>query len=74
MTWDAEDSRGLTADQYCGPSDCDGVGDRHTAQAVERLGEFEEAGVQRIFLQHWLHDEVEMTELLAAQVLPQVSS
>jgi alkanesulfonate monooxygenase SsuD/methylene tetrahydromethanopterin reductase-like flavin-dependent oxidoreductase (luciferase family) len=33
-------------------------------QAAERLREYEEAGVERIFLQHLLHRDIEMVELI----------
>ncbi|MGZ4148412.1 MAG: TIGR03560 family F420-dependent LLM class oxidoreductase [Actinomycetota bacterium] len=42
------------------------------AQAAERLGVYGVAGVQRIFLNHELYDDVDMLELLASEVLPQV--
>jgi alkanesulfonate monooxygenase SsuD/methylene tetrahydromethanopterin reductase-like flavin-dependent oxidoreductase (luciferase family) len=41
-------------------------------QAVERLLEYAEAGAQRIVLNHELVDDLDMLELLAAQVLPRV--
>ncbi len=44
------------------------------ARAVERLGEYAAAGVQRIMLNHELFDDLEMLELLAAQVLPEVGA
>ena len=42
-------------------------------QAVERLREYEAAGVQRIMLNHELFDDLEMLEVLAAQVFPKVA-
>lgn len=42
-------------------------------QAVERLRAYEAAGVQRIMLNHELFDDLEMLEVLAAQVFPQVA-
>jgi F420-dependent oxidoreductase-like protein len=42
-------------------------------QAVERLKEYEEAGVQRIMLNHELFDDLEMLEVLAAEIIPEVS-
>ncbi len=42
-------------------------------RAVERLREYERAGVQRIFLNHELYDDIGMLELLATEVLPQVA-
>lgn len=42
-------------------------------RAVARLREYELAGVQRVFLNHELYDDLEMLELIAADVLPQVT-
>jgi alkanesulfonate monooxygenase SsuD/methylene tetrahydromethanopterin reductase-like flavin-dependent oxidoreductase (luciferase family) len=44
-----------------------------TAQVVERLGELAEAGVARVFLQHWEFDDVEPVRLLGADVAPAVA-
>jgi F420-dependent oxidoreductase-like protein len=41
-------------------------------RAAERLSEYASVGVQRIFLNHELFDDLEMLELLATQVLPKV--
>jgi F420-dependent oxidoreductase-like protein len=41
-------------------------------QVVERLGEYDEAGVTRVLLQHLLHDELEPIELLGREVLPKL--
>jgi alkanesulfonate monooxygenase SsuD/methylene tetrahydromethanopterin reductase-like flavin-dependent oxidoreductase (luciferase family) len=43
-------------------------------RAVERLREYEAAGVQRIFLNHTLYTDLDMLELMAEEVLPRVSS
>lgn len=43
-------------------------------QAVERLNEYAAAGVQRIMLNHELFDDLEMLEVLAERVFPQVDS
>jgi alkanesulfonate monooxygenase SsuD/methylene tetrahydromethanopterin reductase-like flavin-dependent oxidoreductase (luciferase family) len=43
------------------------------SRAVERLREYEAAGVQRVFLNHALYDDIDMLELVAAEVLPHVS-
>jgi F420-dependent oxidoreductase-like protein len=43
------------------------------ARAAERLEEYAAAGVQRIMLNHELFDDIEMLELLAAQVFPYVT-
>jgi alkanesulfonate monooxygenase SsuD/methylene tetrahydromethanopterin reductase-like flavin-dependent oxidoreductase (luciferase family) len=40
------------------------------AQAVDRLREYEDAGVQRIVLNHHLYDDFDMLELLGTEVLP----
>jgi alkanesulfonate monooxygenase SsuD/methylene tetrahydromethanopterin reductase-like flavin-dependent oxidoreductase (luciferase family) len=41
-------------------------------RAVERLRAYEAAGVQRIFLNHSLYTDIDMLELVAADVLPAV--
>lgn len=43
-------------------------------RAVERLNEYAEAGVQRIMLNHELFDDLEMLEVLAERVFPQVEA
>jgi F420-dependent oxidoreductase-like protein len=40
---------------------------------VARLREYEAAGVQRLFLNHDLYDDIEMLELVAAEILPAVT-
>jgi len=42
------------------------------AEAIERLRSYAEAGVQRIFLNHELYDDLEMVRLLNTDVLPEV--
>jgi alkanesulfonate monooxygenase SsuD/methylene tetrahydromethanopterin reductase-like flavin-dependent oxidoreductase (luciferase family) len=42
-------------------------------QAVERLNEYGAAGVERIMLNHELFDELEMLQVLAERVFPQVT-
>jgi F420-dependent oxidoreductase-like protein len=42
-------------------------------RVVERLRELEDAGVERVMLQHLAHDDVEMVRLLGAEVAPAVS-
>ena len=42
-------------------------------EVVARLRELEAAGVERIFLQHLAHDDVEMVRLLGAEVAPAVA-
>jgi alkanesulfonate monooxygenase SsuD/methylene tetrahydromethanopterin reductase-like flavin-dependent oxidoreductase (luciferase family) len=44
------------------------------AQAVERLEEYAAAGVQRIMLNHELFDDLEMLDVLAERVFPQVGA
>jgi len=41
-------------------------------RVVDRLGEFEEAGVERVMLQHLCHEDLDMVHLLAAEVMPRV--
>jgi F420-dependent oxidoreductase-like protein len=41
-------------------------------RAIERLGEYARVGVQRIFVNHELYDDIDMLELFATEVLPQV--
>lgn len=43
------------------------------ARAIDRLREYEEAGVQRIMLNHELFDDLEMLEVLATEIIPEVS-
>ena len=42
-------------------------------EVVARLHALEEAGVERIFLQHLAHDDIEMVRLLGAEVVPAVA-
>jgi F420-dependent oxidoreductase-like protein len=58
-----EDSlRELEADHILGTPD----------RAAERLLEYAEAGVQRVMLNHSLFDDLDMLEVLAAEVIPRV--
>jgi hypothetical protein len=41
-------------------------------EVVDRLGEFEEAGVERVMLQHLCHEDLDMVHVLAAEVMPRV--
>jgi alkanesulfonate monooxygenase SsuD/methylene tetrahydromethanopterin reductase-like flavin-dependent oxidoreductase (luciferase family) len=41
-------------------------------EVVERLREYEAAGVERVMLQHFLPDDLEMVELLGREVIPQL--
>jgi alkanesulfonate monooxygenase SsuD/methylene tetrahydromethanopterin reductase-like flavin-dependent oxidoreductase (luciferase family) len=42
-------------------------------RVLARLKEYEEAGVERIFLQHLLHRDVEMVELIGREIVPAVA-
>jgi len=41
-------------------------------RAAERLSAFAEAGVERVMLQHLLHEDTEMLEIFAREVVPKV--
>ena len=43
-------------------------------RAAERLREYAEAGVQRVMLNHSLFDDLDMLEVLAAEVIPRLSA
>ena len=43
-------------------------------QVVERLREYERAGVGRVMLQHLVHEDLETVELIGRSVIPAVSS
>jgi F420-dependent oxidoreductase-like protein len=43
-------------------------------QAVDRLGLLEEAGVDRIMLQHQAHEDIDMVRLIGAEIVPQTST
>jgi F420-dependent oxidoreductase-like protein len=43
-----------------------------TERAIARLHDYADAGVQRVFLNHELYDDIEMLELVADRVLPSV--
>jgi F420-dependent oxidoreductase-like protein len=43
------------------------------AEVADRLGVLENAGVERVYLQHLAHADVEMVDLIGAQVLPAVA-
>ena len=61
---------GLEADDLLG-------GDRSitgtVGEVVARLREYEQAGVERVFLQHLDHADVEMVRLIGAEVVPAVA-
>jgi alkanesulfonate monooxygenase SsuD/methylene tetrahydromethanopterin reductase-like flavin-dependent oxidoreductase (luciferase family) len=44
-----------------------------TAQAVEQLKELEAAGVERVMLQHLLHEDLEAVELIGREIIPAVA-
>jgi hypothetical protein len=41
-------------------------------QVLARLAEYEEAGVERIMLQHLAHRDIEMVELIGSKVVPEL--
>jgi alkanesulfonate monooxygenase SsuD/methylene tetrahydromethanopterin reductase-like flavin-dependent oxidoreductase (luciferase family) len=43
-------------------------------QVVARIGEYAEVGIERVYLQHLDHADVEMVELIGAEVVPSVAS
>jgi F420-dependent oxidoreductase-like protein len=42
-------------------------------EAAERLRELEAVGVQRVMLQHFLHDDVDAVELIGRELIPQLA-
>jgi F420-dependent oxidoreductase-like protein len=42
-------------------------------EAIARIKTYEEAGVERIMLQHLLHDDPEMVELIGREIIPAVA-
>ncbi len=42
-------------------------------QVAERLLALEEAGVERVMLQHLLHDDLESIELIGRELIPKIS-
>jgi alkanesulfonate monooxygenase SsuD/methylene tetrahydromethanopterin reductase-like flavin-dependent oxidoreductase (luciferase family) len=42
------------------------------AQAIEQLNAYAAIGVQRVFLNHELYDDLEMLELVATDILPEL--
>jgi F420-dependent oxidoreductase-like protein len=44
-----------------------------TEQVIERLREYEAAGVQRVMLQHLLHRDLDVIELVGGEVIPAVA-
>ena len=42
-------------------------------EAVAKLRAFEEAGVERVMLQHLLHTDLEMVHLIGREIVPSVA-
>jgi alkanesulfonate monooxygenase SsuD/methylene tetrahydromethanopterin reductase-like flavin-dependent oxidoreductase (luciferase family) len=42
------------------------------AEIVEQLKELEAAGVERVMLQHLLHEDLDVLELIGREVIPEV--
>ena len=40
---------------------------------LERLGGYAEAGVQRVMLQHLLHDDLDAVALIGEEVIPETA-
>ncbi len=45
-----------------------------TDQVIERLEEFAQAGVERLMMQHLLHDDLEAVALIGDEIIPAVAS
>jgi alkanesulfonate monooxygenase SsuD/methylene tetrahydromethanopterin reductase-like flavin-dependent oxidoreductase (luciferase family) len=43
-------------------------------EVVARIREYAEAGVERVYLQHLVHTDLEMVELIGNEVVPAVAS
>ena len=43
-------------------------------EVVARIGEYARVGVGRVYLQHLLHEDIEMVELIGAEVVPPVAA
>jgi alkanesulfonate monooxygenase SsuD/methylene tetrahydromethanopterin reductase-like flavin-dependent oxidoreductase (luciferase family) len=41
-------------------------------EVLDRLGEYAAAGVQRVYLQHLVHDDLDTVELIGNEVIPEV--
>ncbi len=59
-------------DAYVADLDRDGAILGPPERAADRLGAFAEAGVERVMLQHLLHSDIEMLEIVAREVIPKV--
>jgi alkanesulfonate monooxygenase SsuD/methylene tetrahydromethanopterin reductase-like flavin-dependent oxidoreductase (luciferase family) len=64
--------RGVDADDMLSGARASGIVGT-VDEVVERLKAYEAAGVQRVMMQHLLHDDVEMLELVGREVIPRVS-
>jgi F420-dependent oxidoreductase-like protein len=64
--------RGVDADDMLSGARASGIVGT-VDEVVDRLMAYEAAGVQRVMLQHLLHDDVEMLELIGREVIPRVS-
>jgi F420-dependent oxidoreductase-like protein len=65
------DPNGPSFDEYRAEAEVDFIVGS-TGRAAARLREYADAGVQRIFLNHELYDDLEMLELVASEVVPEV--
>jgi F420-dependent oxidoreductase-like protein len=65
------DPTGPSFDDYLAEAEADFIVGS-TDRAVARLREYGTAGVQRIFLNHELYDDLEMLELVAGEIIPEV--
>jgi F420-dependent oxidoreductase-like protein len=45
-----------------------------TPEVLDRLAEFADTGVERVMLQHLLHDDLEAVELIGREIIPAVAS
>jgi alkanesulfonate monooxygenase SsuD/methylene tetrahydromethanopterin reductase-like flavin-dependent oxidoreductase (luciferase family) len=43
-------------------------------EVLDRLGEYAAAGVQRVYLQHLVHDDLDTLELIGNAVIPEVAA
>ena len=41
-------------------------------EAADRLGQLSEAGVERVMLQHLLHDDLELLDVVAQEIVPRL--
>ena len=42
-------------------------------EALKRLAEYAEAGVDRILMQHLVHEDLEMLELIGTEIVPRAA-